>query len=329
MKPDTILKELAADYWNVNTSEIHCIAFAQGASGRILCRLQNGEQTAVGVYWTLERADNDAFVAASRQLAEEGVHVPTLLRYVPLNSPQGELEGGLALISDLGDCTLLSCKRLPWGERKKLYVDALLELHKLQQTEGHEQMQPEFDENLYGWEQCYFGEHYLGTHLKQGNWGTLIKEEWLDEMVRKLVTLPRTVIHRDFQSQNVMVSGNQIFLIDYQGMRKGLAEYDVASLLYDAYADLTEEERAELWEEWVNITDGKADRETFFLCSCQRIIQALGAFANIGYNKGNTWYLEQIPVAEKFLLEVLQEEALFNHKGSKLVEVLKKTVFRK
>ena len=53
-------------------------------------------------------------------------------------------------------------------------------------------------------------------------------------------------MHRDFQSQNIILREGQAYLIDFQGMRPGLAEYDLASLLYDPYVSLTNAERGEL-----------------------------------------------------------------------------------
>ena len=57
---------------------------------------------------------------------------------------------------------------------------------------------------------------------------------------------PRVLVHRDFQSQNIIIRNSYAYLIDFQGMRPGLAEYDLASLLYDPYVDLPEVERSEL-----------------------------------------------------------------------------------
>lgn len=323
MKPDTILKELAAGYWQVEPGEIQCVAFGQGASGRIVCRLKHKEDTVIGVYWSLERPDNDSFIPSARSLAGIGVHVPEILQYVPLHSLQGELEGGLALISDCGDKDLLSCRNEPWENRKKYYTRAMAELRKLHLSPRHERIQPPFNEELYCWEQEYFGEYFLGTHLGLKDWESILFNEGTRGMARKLASLPRKMVHRDFQSQNIMICGEEVYLIDFQGMREGLPEYDIASLLYDPYVRLSGEERDELWDKWVDISEGEADREIFYLCACQRLMQALGAFANIAHNKGNNWYLEQIPPAIKDLSDLLVITELANKRGNRLVEVIK------
>src|SRR4029453_13374440 len=103
----------------------------------------------------------------------------------------------------------------------------------------------------------------------------------------------------------------QAHLIDFQGMRPGLAEYDLASLLYDPYVDLTEAERAEsityYREQQVKkgITiDGDFDSR---LCQCamQRLMQALGAYGFLGLVKGHKHFLEYVPAAMESLCSIV------------------------
>ena len=62
-------------------------------------------------------------------------------------------------------------------------------------------------------------------------------------LIEGLAGEPRRLLHRDFQSSNVMVRDGRPWLIDYQGLRWGVAEYDIASLLYDPYVDLEPSQR--------------------------------------------------------------------------------------
>ena len=68
----------------------------------------------------------------------------------------------------------------------------------------------------------------------------------LGRIAEELAQRPRVFVHRDFQSQNIIIRNAQAHLIDFQGMRPGLAEYDLASLLFDPYVDLSPAEREEL-----------------------------------------------------------------------------------
>jgi aminoglycoside/choline kinase family phosphotransferase len=93
------------------------------------------------------------------------------------------------------------------------------------------------------------------------------------------------------------------YLIDFQGMRPGLAEYDLASLLFDPYVDLAANERAELMayyqeEQAKNGRPNDTDFETIFrFCAMQRLMQALGAYGFLGLAKHHEGFLQYIPSA--------------------------------
>ena len=114
-------------------------------------------------------------------------------------------------------------------------------------------------------------------------------------MADELAALPRVPVHRDCQSQNIMLHKGKAWLIDFQGMRYGRAEYDVASLIYDPYMDFTEHESEELLELYTELNGVAPNDDIFTACALQRLVQALGAFANIGYNQQRSWYLNLIP----------------------------------
>jgi N-acetylmuramate 1-kinase len=84
-------------------------------------------------------------------------------------------------------------------------------------------------------------------------------------------------------------------------MRPGLAQYDLASMLYDPYVDLSEAERAELIEHY-RVKNPRLDSgETLRLCAVQRLMQALGAYGFLGLVKGQQQFLKYIPAAMKSL----------------------------
>jgi aminoglycoside/choline kinase family phosphotransferase len=116
-------------------------------------------------------------------------------------------------------------------------------------------------------------------------------------------------VHRDFQSQNIIVRNCGAHLIDFQGMRPGLAQYDLASLLYDPYVDLLESECEDLLGYYCggNISDDF--RQTLQLCAMQRLMQALGAYGFLGLVKGHEPFLQHIPAAMKSLCAILSNLA--------------------
>ena len=136
----------------------------------------------------------------------------------------------------------------------------------------------------------------------------------LEEQGAGLAARPRVLVHRDFQSQNVMVRGDAVRLIDFQGMRAGLAGYDVASLLYDPYVELADAERAELsgfYLQAAGRTDAAAWGEELRACARQRLMQALGAYGFLGRVKGKPAFLEHIPAAAGRLAALCESDPMW------------------
>jgi aminoglycoside/choline kinase family phosphotransferase len=129
----------------------------------------------------------------------------------------------------------------------------------------------------------------------------------LREIAKRLASLPRVLVHRDFQSQNVIIQNGQANLIDFQGMRPGLAEYDLASLLFDPYVELSAAERSELIGYYrQKQTDDQREVNGQFddilqLCAMQRMMQALGAYGFLGLVRGHEHFLRYIPRAMRSL----------------------------
>jgi hypothetical protein len=119
-------------------------------------------------------------------------------------------------------------------------------------------------------------------------------------------------LYRDFQSRNIMVVGDEPWFIDYQGGRKGALQYDVASLLYDAKANIPEHVRSELLHYYLNVlsTVMPVDKQRFidhyYGFVFIRLMQAMGAYGFRGFYEKKEHFLQSIPPALKnleFLLE--------------------------
>lgn len=260
-------------------------AVSAGASGRSIMRAAG----VLGIHWTNQRADNHSFLPAAHGLSKAGIHVPAILAEATLPG-----NCGACLVQDLGETDILSLRNAPWDTRREAYAAAFATLFPLYQLQPDWPLQPPFDANLYRWEQEYFAEHYIGRHLG-GNAAAFLAQPELQAMADWLAALPRVPIHRDCQSQNIMLHSGKAWLIDFQGMRYGRQEYDLASLLYDPYMELSETERNELLQLWEQVTGTPIDPAIYTACAMQRLMQALGAFANIGYNQQRDWYLNLIP----------------------------------
>lgn len=262
-----------------------------GASGRVVVRVAPGGQASgvLGIYWTADRADNNSFVPAAEGLARCGIRAPRVLRYQTL-----EQGCGVCLVEDLGSLDLLSLKGLCFEQQLPAYSSALEQLSAFHRLQPEWTLQPEFDAAMYRWEQEYFAEHLLGRHLGM-NVAVFTESAAAQQVARFLESQPRVPVHRDFQSQNIMLHEGQAWFIDFQGMRYGCAEYDVASLAFDPYMDLSPEQADKLLSVYEQCSGRTVDADVYTACALQRMMQALGAFANIGYNQHRQWYLSLIP----------------------------------
>ena len=285
--------------------EIRVEPIHKGGSERSYARLNSaGAAPLIFMAYSTARPDNAAFLGVSEFLSAIGVNVPRIVAK--------DIGRRFLWIEDLGSDDLCSHQADPWPARREFYRRALAEATKLHRLDAASiDLQPPFDGELYRWEQAYFIDQYLRRFSGAGAemLDALLDGEELVALRVGLAALPRFLVHRDFQSENVMLRGGETFLIDYQGLRLGRPEYDVASLLYDPYVTMGEDERAELLQiyfdnarpaepygEWLGI---------FYRCATQRLMQALGAYGFLGIGKGKSEFLQHVPVARERLLEVM------------------------
>ncbi len=264
------------------------------------------------VKYNLEREENRHYVQIAKFLDSHGIRVPKIYFHDPAE--------GLIWIEDLGERDLCSYQREGWLVRRAFYesaLDEIIKLHSLPESvcvEMKEHLPAEFNATLYRWEQKYFFDNCLGRYfsISESKRKELAALPGLREIAKHLASLPRVLVHRDFQSQNIIIRSGQAQLIDFQGMRPGLPHYDLASLLYDPYVELTDTERADLIayyrgqpENGISI-DGDFDFK-LRLCAMQRLMQALGAYAFLGLGKGHEHFLRHIPNALRSLRTVVAQ----------------------
>lgn len=279
------LARMMQQYGQTPVTPEELAAVSAGASGRSIMRAAG----MLGIYWTDQRADNHSFLPAAHGLLQAGIRVPAILAEEALPG-----NCGACLVQDLGETDILSLRNADWSRRREAYAQAFRTLLPFYQLRPAWPLQPAFDAPLYRWEQEYFAEHLIGRHLG-GDAAAFLAQPALQAMADWLASLPRVPVHRDCQSQNIMLHEGEAWLIDFQGMRYGRQEYDLASLLYDPYMELKEGERDELLQLWAQMSGSRVSQDIYSACAMQRLMQALGAFANIGYNQQRDWYLNLIP----------------------------------
>lgn len=293
-------------------ADIEIEPILKGGSDRRYYRLSQHRQPLhlILVGYTDARPDNACFFPATEILNAHGIKVPKLHHH--------DLERKLAWIEDLGERDLWAMQDSPWPERKRLYARTLEEaalLHRLRPedlpAEQLSQLMAGFTEDLYLWEQNYFFDHFATpfSAVTSDELKAIRESDALADLRRELGALPRTFVHRDFQSQNVIIRDNSPYFIDYQGLRPGRPEYDVASLLYDPYVALAPQERDELWAGYQEFRSQDEGWETsdrrYAQCGVQRLMQALGAYGNLALNVGKPEFLHHIPRAVENLRHVI------------------------
>ncbi len=219
---------------------------------------------------------------------------------------------GLVIEEDLGDITLCShCLRHGDDGRVALanyqrVIDALIAWQEIDVEHAPTISSRSMDEEMFIWESDYFALHCVSEFYgcDKGLSGEWHKERLaLASMASRFQTV---CIHRDFQSENILLDNDAIRFVDYQGARRGPRGYDLASLIYDPYVDvLTPSFSLQCFEYYQSMSRYQISQEEFNVCAAQRLMQALGAYGNLSIHKGKDRYRQFLPVALKRLHHVL------------------------
>ncbi len=304
-----ILEKLFEHHFRLSPEAIEPLQGNLGGSGRIIVRLTRGPLRAIGVLHSV-REENIAFLEFSRHFRRHGLPVPEI--YVD------DLSRGAYLEEDLGDTTLfefLSSNRAGDAIAPaaiEAYRKVVAALPRFQIEAGRDlnyrvcYPRAKFDRQSIAWDLNYFKYYFLRLA------GVPFNEQALEDDFSRLTKFLLNASHdyflyRDFQSRNVMLRDGQPFFLDYQGGRKGALQYDIASLLYDAKANLPPELRQQLFDYYLDCLSGfiPVDRaaftEHYYAYVYVRILQALGAYGFRGFYERKPHFLQSVPYALKNL----------------------------
>ena len=278
----------------INLELIH-----RGGSERDIHRVSAHTGSFILVDYNPARRENAFYVSIAEFLRGIGVPVPRILAH--------DRDRCFILMEDLGGKDLYSLKDAGRQERKVLYRKTLEAIRKLHAfpvdafpINDVPLMEP-FGSDLYRWERTYFLENCVrnacGVEIEKSAHEKLEKE--LAALAGELMGAERSLVHRDFQSRNVMIRDGEPVLIDFQGMRAGTFFYDLGSLLCDPYVALADEERLDLLAYYYDLSkssmEWKAFQKMFWNASALRLMQALGAYGFLALRKNLTGFLEHIP----------------------------------
>ena len=345
MDSDTsILRDLFRKWAGVDCEQY--LPLGANGSNRKYFRLSSGEKSCIAAV-NDDIRENEAFIYYSRSLAERGIRVPEV--YAVSDDRRCYLQ------QDLGDTTLYSylyAKR----QRGEGFDEETLALYKkvlsdlaLIQTRcrdldfSYAYPRPDFDSQAIQWDLNYFKYFFLklfyvpfDEQLLENDYHTLI--DYL------LAGDCSSFMYRDFQTRNIMVVGEDLYYIDYQGARRGAPQYDAASLLYSSKAEIPEAIRQELLAHYVDcffsdqnivtsdqnqVTDHRSQVTAFTSCFYGyvliRILQAMGAYGYRGLYERKDYFIASIPLAIANLRTILQrlpEELHIPHLRSVLEHIV-------
>jgi aminoglycoside/choline kinase family phosphotransferase len=313
-----VLKKLFEQHFHSPAERVQPLQGELGGSGRKIIRLSNNKASAIGILYGV-REENAAFLSFSKHFRTHGLPVPEIYAE--------DLDQGAYLEEDMGDTTLfefLSKNRKNEDISPQVvdaYKDVVALLPRFQVEAGRDLDYsvcypcPSFDRQSITWDLNYFKYYFLRLA------GIPFSESALESDFGRLTDFLLSAdcdyfLYRDFQSRNVMLRDGAPFFVDYQGGRKGALQYDIASLLYDAKADLPPEIRQQLLYHYLDALGPyiQIERDAFlrhyYAYVYVRILQALGAYGFRGFYERRAHFLQSVPYALKNLRWLLHHAEL-------------------
>ncbi len=325
-----VLKRLFEQHFHAPVERVQPLQGQLGGSGRKIIRLSTGKLSAIGILYDV-REENVAFLEFSRHFRRHGLLVPEIYAE--------DLSHGAYLEEDLGSTTLfefLSDHRNGAAiapEAVAAYRKVVAVLPRFQVEAGRDlnykvcYPRASFDRQSIAWDLNYFKYYFLRLAGIPFNEQAL--EDDFSRLTKFLLNASRDYfLYRDFQSRNIMLrkvlnkvptdvpNEDQPFFLDYQGGRKGALQYDIASLLYDAKADLPPDLRQQLLDHYLASLAGFIDLDRFefmqfyYAYVYVRIMQALGAYGFRGFYERKEHFLQSVPYALKNLRWLLHNVEL-------------------
>jgi N-acetylmuramate 1-kinase len=283
---------------HLGAKDFELVPIKKGGSDREFFRVTLPQKDSfIFMHYGDEVAENARWAGINKFMASLDINVPRIIIQ--------DVTRHFILLEDLGDVDLWSQRLEPWEERRDYYFEALTQIYSLHSFDlralpSDLQLSESYGPRLYKWEHDYFLENLVWEVCKikpsSSDAAKLNKE--LDALSARLQKIEPCLIHRDFQSQNIMIKNGKPVLIDFQGMRMGCLFYDLGSLVCDPYVTFEDEERKELLDFYYKLMNPTCSRDefvqNFWEGSVQRLLQALGAYGFLGLKKHKPAFLHHI-----------------------------------
>jgi len=332
------LEKLFENHFNEPVIKMYLMP--QSGSYRKYYRIYGKNNTVIGTY-NNDKDENTAFITFSKHFESQNLPVPHIFAE--------DLSENIYLQNDLGNKTLYDYVKQE--NKKGEFSDNLINKYKEVlkklidfQINGAKNLDWEkcyprksFDKQSITWDLNYF-KYYMLKISK-----TIFNEQLLENDFNTFANFLTSAdsnyfLYRDFQSRNIMIKDDEIYFIDYQGGRQGAFYYDLASLLYDAKANIPEQIRDQLVDYYFKElqTYIKISKTEFFKYyysfAIIRILQAFGAYGLRGIIEKKLHFLQSIPLAInnlKYILENKNIEANIPELKKALLDFVNNSEFSK
>ncbi len=289
----------------------------QAGSERHYFRIKTVEKTYIATYGA-NMMENETFIYFSNHFKNKKLSVPEIFC---INEQKN-----IYIQEDFGDTSLLN-KLEEKGFTNEVYQHYLTSLKQLAQLQvkGNEGMDyskcltnTSFGKQAIMADLLYFKYYFLDALRRPYN-----KQKLIDDFEALSNYLSHTefqfFMFRDFQSRNIMVKeDNTVHFIDYQGGMQGAPQYDVASLLWQAKANLSDDWKSRLLEDYMDAFEKeveiKIDKDTFRSqfngYVLIRLLQVLGAYGFRGLFERKAHFLTSIPQALQNLKWFVENQSI-------------------
>ncbi|MDG4946097.1 phosphotransferase [Weeksellaceae bacterium KMM 9713] len=286
------------------------VQLAESGSGRSYYRFKAEDKTYV-LTESEDISENESFFYLSELFQNLNGLVPKVLK---INSNKD-----LYIQEDLGDISLLELKLKDDTNTSSLYEQAVKKLAHLQigahQVIDYNQVYgfSSFDKILVLRDLFYFKDYFLDLINLDYSQTELLQE--FDQIAEAIVqTHYRFFMFRDFQGRNILIKDNKTYFIDYQDGMEGPIAYDLVSLLWQAKANLTIEEKDSLYSIYTselkkllpNRFNSSEFKQDYHICLLIRLLQVVGAYGKLGFIQNKTHFRDSLALGIENLNQIAE-----------------------
>jgi len=287
--------------------EYQLAAITGDASFRRYFRVNTGDQSYIVMDSDPDKLDNTPYIELNKVFSQHGFKLPKIL--------QADEKLGFFLLSDLGNTHLAD---LLGDEDRTLHYKHLIKLSAQWAQIPPAQYMKVFDGDFLQFELSIFRDwlvdNFIGEQLsadEQQMW-----QQACELLINNALEQPIVTVHRDFHSRNIMRTGQQWAIIDYQDAVQGPVCYDLVSLLRDCYFKLPEQELDYLLhyaydefseQQLLQDTSFAMFKRWFDLTGVQRHLKAVGIFCRLKLRDGKSGYLNNVLPTLTYISNVSKE----------------------